>query len=52
MGLLTRALRLSGPTHGRPPYSIQPSLGDVVPMLPDLVNSPRVLGKRALILLW
>jgi hypothetical protein len=26
------------------------SLGDVAPMVPDYVSSPRVLGKRALIL--
>jgi hypothetical protein len=50
MCLLAHTLRLSGPTHGRPPYSIRSSLGDVVPMVPDLVSSPRVLGKRALIL--
>jgi hypothetical protein len=50
MGLLARSLRLSGPTHGRPPFSFQPSPTDVVPMVPDLISSPRVLGKQALIL--
>jgi hypothetical protein len=48
MGLLARALRLSGPTHGSPPSSSLPSLGDMVPMVTNLVSSPRVLGKRAL----
>jgi hypothetical protein len=49
MGLLARALRSSGPILGRLPCSSRPSLGDVVPMVPDLVSSPRVLGKQALI---
>jgi hypothetical protein len=39
MGLLARALRLSGLTHGRPYCSFQPSPVDVVPMVPDLVSS-------------
>jgi hypothetical protein len=34
----------------RPHYSSLPSLGDVVPMVPNLISSPGVLGKRALIL--
>jgi hypothetical protein len=38
MGLLARALRLSGPTHGIPPYSSRPSPGDVVPMVLDLIK--------------
>jgi hypothetical protein len=38
MGLLARALRLSGPTLGRPPYYSQPSPEYVVPMVPDLVK--------------
>jgi hypothetical protein len=50
MSLLAHAFRLSGPTHGGPPCSSRPSLGDVAPMLPDLISSPRLLGKRALIL--
>jgi hypothetical protein len=50
MGLLARALRPSGLTHDRPPCSSLPSLGDVVPMVPNLISSPRVLGKRFLIL--
>jgi hypothetical protein len=33
-----------------PPYSVWPSPGDAVPMVPDLINSSRLLGKRALIL--
>jgi hypothetical protein len=48
--LLAYALRLSGPTHGRPLCSSRLSPGDVVPMVPNLISSPRVLGKRALIL--
>jgi hypothetical protein len=48
MGLLVRVLRLSAPTHGRPPYSFWLSPRDVVPMVPELVSSPRVLGKQAL----
>jgi hypothetical protein len=50
MGLLARALRPSRPTHGRLPCSFLPSPGDVEPMVPNLVSSPQVLGKRALIL--
>jgi hypothetical protein len=38
MGLLAHALRPSGPTHGRPPYSVRLSPGNVVPMVPDLVT--------------
>jgi hypothetical protein len=38
MGLLAHALRPSGPTHGRSPYSSRPSPGDVVPMVTDLVT--------------
>jgi hypothetical protein len=41
-------LRPNGPTHGRPPYSFPLSLGDMVPMVPDLISNPRGLGKRAL----
>jgi hypothetical protein len=37
MGLVARALRSSGPTHGRPPCSSLASLGDVVPIVQDLV---------------
>jgi hypothetical protein len=48
MGLLAHALKPSGPTLGRPPYSDRPSLGDLVP---NLISSPRVFGKRALILI-
>jgi hypothetical protein len=50
MGSLARALRLSGPTLGRPPCSFLSSLRDVVPMVPNLISSPQVIGKRALIL--
>jgi hypothetical protein len=50
MGSLACALRPSGLTLGRLPYSFPPSPGDVVPMVPNLVSSPRVLGKRAMIL--
>jgi hypothetical protein len=50
MGLLARVLRPSGPTHDRPPCSFLLSLGDMVPMVSILISSPRVLGKRALIL--
>jgi hypothetical protein len=38
MGLLDCVLRPSGLTHGRPPYSFLPSLGDVVPMVPNLIR--------------
>jgi hypothetical protein len=48
MDHLARVLRPSRPTHGRPHYSFPPILGDVVPMVPNLVSSPRVLDKRAL----
>jgi hypothetical protein len=50
MDLLAHSFTPSGSTHGRPPYSNLLSLGDVVPTVPNLVNSPRVLRKRALIL--
>jgi hypothetical protein len=49
MDLLACVLWLSGMTHDRPPCSSLPSPGDVVPMVPNLISSPRVLGKRALI---
>jgi hypothetical protein len=49
MGLLTRVLRLSGLTHGRPPCSFLPSSGDMVPLVPNLVSSPSDC-KQALIL--
>jgi hypothetical protein len=39
----------SGLTHGGPPYSFSLSPVAVVPMVPNLVSSPRVLGKRALV---
>jgi hypothetical protein len=51
MGLLAHALRPSGLTLGRPPYSSRPSPGDVVAMVLDLISSQRLLGKRALILI-
>jgi hypothetical protein len=50
MGRLARALRSSGPTHGRPPCSSLPSLEDVVPMVQNLISSSQVLDKRVLIL--
>jgi hypothetical protein len=50
MGLLAHVLRPSGLTHGRPPCSFLPSPRDVVPMVPNLISNPRVLGKRALTL--
>jgi hypothetical protein len=43
MGLLARALRPSGPTHGRPPCSSRPTIEDVVPMEPDLVSAFQAL---------
>jgi hypothetical protein len=51
MGPLARAFRPSGLTLGWPPFSFLPSLGDVVPLVPILISSPRVLGKRAWIIL-
>jgi hypothetical protein len=47
MGLLTRILRLSGPTHSRPLCS---SLLSPTNLVPNHISSPRVLGKRALVL--
>jgi hypothetical protein len=41
MGLLACVLRPSGPTNGRPPCSFRLSLGDMVPMVPDLINRAR-----------
>jgi hypothetical protein len=38
MGHLAYFLRLSGPTHGKPPCSFPPSLGDVLPLVPDPVK--------------
>jgi hypothetical protein len=46
MGLLAHVLRLSGPTHGRPPCSFLPSLGDMVPVVPNLVSSPECLASK------
>jgi hypothetical protein len=40
MDLLAHALRPSGSTHGRPPYSSLLSPGDMLPMVPDLVRTP------------
>jgi hypothetical protein len=40
MGILAHVLRPSGLTPG-----------EVVPMVPNLISSPQVLGKRALILI-
>jgi hypothetical protein len=49
MGLLTCILSPRGLTHGRPPYSSLPSPGDVVPMVPNLINLDQpdllILGK-------
>jgi hypothetical protein len=39
MTLLARFLRPSGPTHGSPPCSFQLSLGNMEPLVPDLVNA-------------
>jgi hypothetical protein len=50
MVLLDRVFRLSGLTHGEPPYSFSPSPVGVVPMVPNLVSRSRMLGKRALVL--
>jgi hypothetical protein len=50
MGLLAQILRLSGPTHGRPPCSSLSSPVDLVPIVPNLISSPRELGKHALVL--
>jgi hypothetical protein len=43
MGLLAHVLRPSGTNHGRPPCSFRLSPGDVVPMVPDLVNDTLTL---------
>jgi hypothetical protein len=40
MDLVAQTLRMSGPTHGGPPYSFSLSPLDVVPMVPNLVSSP------------
>jgi hypothetical protein len=48
MCLMAPVIRPSGMTHGRPPCSSLPSLGE--PMVPNLVSSPRVLVKQALVL--
>jgi hypothetical protein len=50
MGLLAQIFNLSGPTHDGPPVTFFPSLGGMVPMIPNLFSSTRVLGKRALVL--
>jgi hypothetical protein len=50
MGLLAHALTSSGLTRARSPCYIWLSLAYVVPMVTDLVSRPRVLEKRALIL--
>jgi hypothetical protein len=47
MSLLAHAVRLSGPTLSRPPFFFLPTPGDVVPMVPNIDNCPRVLSKRA-----
>jgi hypothetical protein len=49
MGLLTKIVRPNGLIHGRPLFFFS-SLVDMVPMVANLVSSPRVLGKRALVL--
>jgi hypothetical protein len=51
MSLLARVLRSSELTHDRPTYSSLQSPVDMVPMVPNLVSSLRVLSKRALILI-
>jgi hypothetical protein len=38
MGLMAQILGPSGPTHGRPPYSLLLSPGDLVPMVPNIVK--------------
>jgi hypothetical protein len=38
MGHLAQVFRLSGSTHGRPPYSFPPSPLYAVPVVPDIVN--------------
>jgi hypothetical protein len=43
MVLLAHVLWLSGTNHGRPPCSFRLSPGDVVPMVPDLVNDTLTL---------
>jgi hypothetical protein len=46
MGLLAHAVRLSGSTLGSPPpHSFLLSPEHMVPMVPNLISSPRVLGK-------
>jgi hypothetical protein len=52
MGLLARALKPRGPTHGRLPCSSLVSPGDVVPMVPNPVmqaNPKFVMGQQMLI---
>jgi hypothetical protein len=51
MGPLACVLRPSGSTHGRPPCFFLLSPGVVVPMVPNLISSPQVLDKWALILI-
>jgi hypothetical protein len=46
MGHLAYVLSTSGLTHGRPPYSFPPRLGDVVPIVPYLINSPEYLASK------
>jgi hypothetical protein len=48
MGLLAHVLRPSGPTHGWPPCSFPLSLGDVVPMVLDLITSHLIRLRHAL----
>jgi hypothetical protein len=50
MAPLARAFRPSGLSLGRPPCSFLLSLGDMVPLVPILISSPQVLGKRAWII--
>jgi hypothetical protein len=49
MGLLARILRPSGLSHGRPPCNLLLSPGDMVPMVPNLIN-PQVRQPSPLVL--
>jgi hypothetical protein len=51
MGHLACVLRTSGLTHGGPPCSFLLSPGALIPIVLNLISSPLVLGKRALVLI-
>jgi hypothetical protein len=54
-GLLARVFRLCGLTQGSPPCAFSLSPVGVIPLIPKLISSPRVLGKwscRELYFVW